>query len=101
MNICRDEIAEGLGREGSHKDSTHGGFFRSCFPGQTRYQLAPLGDRPPYMSGMNETVLVLFCLGQAVNEMKLFLLGFAVNILELNDMWWAKIYLPWPNYNVN
>ncbi|GFU07742.1 hypothetical protein TNCV_4164371 [Trichonephila clavipes] len=36
------------------------------------------------MKGIKETVLVLICLGQAVSEMKLLLLDFAVDILKLN-----------------
>ncbi|GFV22640.1 hypothetical protein TNCV_2078301 [Trichonephila clavipes] len=47
------------------------------------------------MSGMKETVLVLLCLEQAVGEMKLLLLGFTVDILELNGMWRVlKFILP-------
>ncbi|GFX39096.1 hypothetical protein TNCV_359101 [Trichonephila clavipes] len=40
VNVCGDEIAGGLAREDSHKDSTRGSFltfFRNSHPGQTRY----------------------------------------------------------------
>ncbi|GFS52403.1 hypothetical protein TNCV_4851031 [Trichonephila clavipes] len=48
----------------------------------------PFGDMSPYVSGRKETILVLLCLGRAVGEMKLLLLGFVVDIIELNGMWW-------------
>ncbi|GFT47043.1 hypothetical protein TNCV_3747071 [Trichonephila clavipes] len=59
----------------------------------------PLGSRPPYMSGMKETILVLLCLGQAVGEIKLLLLGFALDILELNGMS-LKVHPSCSNCNV-
>ncbi|GFX71718.1 hypothetical protein TNCV_4131641 [Trichonephila clavipes] len=46
-----------------------------------------VGSRPPYMNGMKETILLLRCLGQAVGEKKLLLLGFAVDILDINGIW--------------
>ncbi|GFU23727.1 hypothetical protein TNCV_2341181 [Trichonephila clavipes] len=36
---------------------------------------------------MMKIILVLLCFGKAVGEMKLHLLGLAVDILELNGMW--------------
>ncbi|GFX67473.1 macroglobulin complement-related [Trichonephila clavipes] len=38
--------------------------FQKLLPGSNKIPV-PLGGRPPYMSGMKETVLMLFCLGQA------------------------------------
>ncbi|GFU91604.1 uncharacterized protein TNCV_2543681 [Trichonephila clavipes] len=61
-------------------------FFRNGYPGQTRYQFL-LETGPLYISGKKETVLVLLCLGQAVGELKLPLLGFAGDILELNGIY--------------
>ncbi|GFV88451.1 hypothetical protein TNCV_1242641 [Trichonephila clavipes] len=44
--------------------------------------------------GMKETVMVLLYMGQAVGEMKRFLPGFALDILELNGTWRVKVYPP-------
>ncbi|GFX56446.1 hypothetical protein TNCV_73921 [Trichonephila clavipes] len=49
-------------------------FFQKFLPRSNRISVTP-GGRPPYMSGMKETFLVLLCLGQAEDEMKLHLLG--------------------------
>ncbi|GFT81945.1 hypothetical protein TNCV_3909151 [Trichonephila clavipes] len=75
MNVLPFNNLLGLVHEGSHKDSTHGGYLTLLH--ETKMSVA-LGSRSPYMSGMKETILVLLCLGQAVSEMKLVLLGFAV-----------------------
>ncbi|GFW63558.1 uncharacterized protein TNCV_402241 [Trichonephila clavipes] len=52
----------------------------------------PLGGKGTCMNGMKETVLVLFYLRQAVGEMKLLLLDFAVYILQLNCICCQVIY---------
>ncbi|GFS89914.1 uncharacterized protein TNCV_4839951 [Trichonephila clavipes] len=80
VNVCGNKIADGLAREGSHKDSTHGGCL-TFSEIVTRVKQDISSD--PYMSGMKKTFLVLFCLGQAVGEMKLLLLGITMDILKL------------------
>ncbi|GFU08177.1 uncharacterized protein TNCV_3766281 [Trichonephila clavipes] len=90
MNICGNEIADGLAREDSYKDSTHGGalFFLKLLHKSNKMSV-PLGSKPPYMSDMRETILVLLCLGKAVGKMNILSLGIAVDILELNGIWWV------------
>ncbi|GFU34951.1 hypothetical protein TNCV_2992411 [Trichonephila clavipes] len=61
--------------------------FQRLLPGSKKISV-PHGGRLRCMCIMKETVLVLLCLGQAVNEMKLLLLGFVEGVLELNGMWW-------------
>ncbi|GFX07937.1 hypothetical protein TNCV_4162061 [Trichonephila clavipes] len=88
MDVCGNEFADSLAREGRHKDSARDGLllFQKFLAGSSKTSVPP-GGESPYMSGTKETVLVLLCLRQAVGEMKLLLLGFAVDILELNGMW--------------
>ncbi|GFW57646.1 uncharacterized protein TNCV_2925651 [Trichonephila clavipes] len=86
VNVCRNEIVDGLAIEDSHKDSTHGGCLTfSEIAIRIKQDISSSWRKTPYMSGMKETVLA--CLGQAADEMKLLLLSFSVDILELNGMW--------------
>ncbi|GFV99738.1 hypothetical protein TNCV_5080981 [Trichonephila clavipes] len=62
--------------------------FQKFLPGSNKISVH-IGSEPPCMSGMKETVLMLLCLGQAVGERKLLLLGFDLRILELNGMCWV------------
>ncbi|GFT82606.1 hypothetical protein TNCV_1633961 [Trichonephila clavipes] len=59
------------------------------------------GGKPPYMRGMKKTIVVLFCLGQTVGEMKLLLLGFAQWTYSSSPACeGCKVYPPCSNYNV-
>ncbi|GFX87878.1 uncharacterized protein TNCV_4373431 [Trichonephila clavipes] len=79
LNFCGNKSVDGLDREGSHEDYTLDGCltFSELLPGSNKISV-PLGSRPPYMSGMKTAVLELLCLKQAVDKMKLLLLGFTV-----------------------
>ncbi|GFV66766.1 hypothetical protein TNCV_2100891 [Trichonephila clavipes] len=95
MNVCGNEITDGLTIEGSHKDSR----MVAALPFQKLLHESneisvPLISRPPYMSDMKETMLVLLCLGHAVVEIKILLLCFPVDILDLNGTrWFVKFTL--------
>ncbi|GFY34175.1 uncharacterized protein TNCV_2504781 [Trichonephila clavipes] len=70
-----NEITDGLTREVSHKDSTHGGYLTFYeIATRVKQDISSSWKQPPYMSGMKETILVLLCLEQVVGEMKLLLL---------------------------
>ncbi|PRD31434.1 UNVERIFIED_CONTAM: hypothetical protein NCL1_23570 [Trichonephila clavipes] len=89
VNVCENEIADGLTREGSHKNSMHGGcLVFSEIATRAKQDVSSSWKQAPVHEWYAETILVLLCLGQVVGEMKLLLLGFAVDIFELNDMWW-------------
>ncbi|GFT85875.1 uncharacterized protein TNCV_3255291 [Trichonephila clavipes] len=89
VNVCENEIADGLTREGSHKNSMHGGcLVFSEIATRAKQDVSSSWKQAPVHEWYAETILVLLCLGQVVGEMKLLLLGFAVGIFELNDMWW-------------
>ncbi|GFW40000.1 uncharacterized protein TNCV_5116831 [Trichonephila clavipes] len=88
VNVCENDIAGGLAREGSHEDSMHGGCLTfSEIAKRVKQDASSSWKQTPYMSSMKETILVLLCLGQAIDEMKLLSLCFAEDILELNGMW--------------
>ncbi|GFU56873.1 hypothetical protein TNCV_2437521 [Trichonephila clavipes] len=60
-----------------------------------------LGGRPPDMSGMKETVLVLLCLGQAVGEIKTTVARFLSGHTRAQRyVAGPKVYPPYPNCNV-
>ncbi|GFV95080.1 uncharacterized protein TNCV_3708761 [Trichonephila clavipes] len=76
VNVCATEIADGLAREDSHKDSMHGGCLTfSEIATRVKQDVSSSWKQAPYMSGMKETILGLFCSGQAIGEIKLLLLG--------------------------
>ncbi|GFV02881.1 hypothetical protein TNCV_3610101 [Trichonephila clavipes] len=62
----------------------------------------PLGGIPSCMSGMKEIVLVLLCFGQAVGEMKLYLLGEfrSGHTRSQRHVAGLKVYPSCPNSNV-
>ncbi|GFW81122.1 hypothetical protein TNCV_4804901 [Trichonephila clavipes] len=69
-NVCGNDIADRAAVNILHMGTAL--LFQKLLPGSNKISVL-LGGRPPYMSGMKETVLVPLCLGQAVGEMKLLL----------------------------
>ncbi|GFU23138.1 hypothetical protein TNCV_3515771 [Trichonephila clavipes] len=68
MNVCGNEIADGLACQDSYKDSMHCGCLTvSEIATRVKQDTVPLGRRFLYMSGIKEAILVLLCLGQAVD----------------------------------
>ncbi|GFV19180.1 uncharacterized protein TNCV_3223981 [Trichonephila clavipes] len=77
VNVCVNEIADGLNRQGSHKDSTRGGCLTfSEIVTRVKQDISSSWRQAPVHEGN--------CPGAA--EMKLFLLHFAGDIFELNDI---------------
>ncbi|GFT24111.1 uncharacterized protein TNCV_2063641 [Trichonephila clavipes] len=58
VNVCWNEIADGQSREISRKHMLAALIFQKLLAGSSKISV-PLGGKPPYMSSMMETVLVL------------------------------------------
>ncbi|GFV39827.1 hypothetical protein TNCV_2478431 [Trichonephila clavipes] len=89
VKASRNEITDGLVLKGSHKDFTYvwlSYFFRNCYTSQTRYQF--FLEAGPVREWYERTHPWVALHGRcSKRDQTIFLLGFAVDILELNGKW--------------